>query len=126
MNVAIATAGERVAPCFAGAELWIVGPDRGIDEHRTIHTAGRDPLYWARELLRLDVGTLLCTGIDQFVWGALEGNGIRVVPEAAGAAGEVLARWRAGELRVPVTWQRPERPGPQRRARVQGRFRGGR
>ena len=112
MNIAMTTEGGRVAPCFAGVELWIFGPGQQVGEHLTVHTAGREPLLWARDLLRRDVDTLLCAGIDVFVWGVLRGNGIRVVPEAAGPAKEVLARWRAGTLRAPSTWPYPGQRRP--------------
>ncbi len=104
MNVAVTVENGRVAPCFAGVELWIIGPQQNPAGRLTIPTAGREPLFWVRDLARHDVDTLLCAGIDVFAWGAFRGNGIRVVPEAVGSVQEVLDRWRAGRLKAASTW----------------------
>ena len=125
MNIAMTTENGRVAPCFAGVELWIVEPNQGVGVHRIIHTAGRDPSHWARELVRQDVGVLLCAGIDIFVWGGLLGNGVEVVPDAIGTADDVLARWRAGLLITPPIWPPPVRQHSRRRDQTRRRFHGG-
>ena len=125
MNVALTSERGRVAPCFAGVELWIVEANQAVGEHRVIRTAGRDPSHWAQEFVRLDVGVLLCAGIDMFAWGVLRGNGIEVVPEAVGAVDEVLAQWRAGTLNAPPTWPFPVRRHSGHSARTRRRFHGG-
>ena len=125
MNVVLTTKNGRIAPCFTGVELWIIGPGQSAGECRVIYTAGRDPVLWARDLVRADVSTLLCTGIDMFVSGSIRGNGIQVITEAIGTVDEVLNRWRAGELKTqPIYPQRDRRyRGPQVGRNT--RFRGG-
>lgn len=125
MNTGLVTQNHRMAPCYPGADLWVVGADSELDEARCVSTSGWHPLAWGRELLRLDVTELLCVGIDRFLWGALNGYGIRVVPNAIGTAQDVLELWRRGELQVPAMWV----PGSGRRQRGRGRgrrHRGGR
>jgi hypothetical protein len=106
MNVALATDSGRVAPCFAGVELWIVNPSQSAGARLTVSTVGLDPSLWARELVRRDVGVLLCAGIDMFAWGVLRGNGIHVVPEAVGTVDEVMVKWHAGTLSPLPLWPR--------------------
>lgn len=127
MNVGLTTSHNRMAPCFPGAELWILGPDQQIGQHQVVPTVGWHPLAWGQELMRWDVSMLLCAGIDQFLWGALQGYGIQVIPNAMGDPNEVFSQWRAGRLAVPPMW--PMYPGMYGRGRGRGRgrrFRGGR
>lgn len=87
-----------MAPCFPGAELWVVEADGDVGVHHTVETDGWSVGSWTNELMRRDVTVLLCSGIDRFLWGALNGYGITVVADALGEPFEVLKRWREGGL----------------------------
>ena len=126
MNVALTTSHGRLAPCFPGAALHVVAPNREWSDSSVVSTDGWDPLVWGRELLRRDVSVLLCSGMFPFLWGVLQGYGIRVVPNASGSAADVLQAWRSGDLTVPEAW--PCEPGVRccRGRWGRRRFRGGR
>ena len=112
MNTALTISHGRMAPCFAGVEIWIVS--NNIPEHAAGHaildgakiilTYGWHPLGWGRELMRCDVGLLLCSGIDQSTWSSVQGHGIQVIPNAIGDALSVLNAWRSGRLSPPRLW----------------------
>ena len=129
MNVALTTSHGRMAPCFPGVELRVVGPQSTPEEAEVTVTRAWHPLVWGRELMRRDVNTLLCAGIDQVVWAGIRGYGIQVIPNAMGDPGHVLKQWLTGHLAVPQPGSAfPEMRGPGRR-RGGGcgrRFRGGR
>ena len=93
-----------MCPCFSGVDLWILDQGEDMGRHQLVTTAVWAPLAWGRQLMRRDVVILFCAGIDQFLYGALRGCGIGVVPNAAGTPSEVLKKWQRGELRVPSTW----------------------
>ena len=120
------TTRERMAPCLPGAELWILDENDEVRVHKTVTTAGWHALAWGGELMRRDVGILLCSGIDQFLWGALQGYGIQVIPNAMGMPNKALEQWRSGELTALQMW--PPYPPLYGRGRCgKGRrFRGGR
>lgn len=101
MNVALTVEDGRVAPCFAGVELWIIGPNQRIEDRETVKTTESHPLSWARELVRRDIGVFFCSGIDMFAWGFLKGNGVQIVPECFGTVESVLEAWRNGSLMIP-------------------------
>jgi hypothetical protein len=129
MNVALTTSHERMAPCFSGVELRVVGPQSDLETAKVVVTRAWHPLVWGRELMRRDVNTLLCAGIDQVVWAGIRGYGIQVIPNTLGDPAEVLNQWSAGRLAVPQTW--PMLPGMPDPDRGKGggrrrRFRGGR
>ena len=154
MKVALATSHRRMASCFAGVELRIVGenalpqapaasqgkqaggPQAGgqadLDVAAVVSTRGWHPLAWGRELMRRDVALLLCAGIDHGTWAAIQGHGIQVIPGAMGDPGTALAAWRSGHLRPPQVW--PAYPagfdglnaGGSGGGRRRRRFRGGR
>jgi hypothetical protein len=150
MRAALVVSHGRMAPCFAGVDLQIVGDNvppqvsgqaapqasqaggqADLDGAEVLSTHGWHPLGWGRELMRHDVGLLLCAGIASGTWAAIQGHGIEVIPNAMGDADTVLAAWRGGHLTPPRLW--PAYPsgfnpfavrgfgGSQR-----GRFRGGR
>lgn len=124
MNVAAASAEGRVAPCLSGVDLLVeqaCGAEPGGRE--IISTAGWGLVEWSHELLRRDVSVLLCSGIDQFLHGVLQGYGIAVIPHVAGQTDAVLRRWRSGAIRPAAPEDRGRKAGV-RRART--RFRGGR
>jgi len=79
--------------------------------------------------MRRDVTLLLCAGVDQATWAALQGHGIQVIPNAIGDPGAVFSTWRNGRLNPPPVW--PDDPVGLGAARGFGtgrrrRFRGGR
>ncbi len=112
MKAAAAISHGRVAPCFAGVEIWIVeqpsassAPDHSErSEVEVISTHGWHPLGWGRELMRHDVGLLLCAGIEPGTWAAVRGHGIEVIPHAMGDVASVLEAWRKGMLSPPSLW----------------------
>lgn len=94
----------------------------GVGERSEEITAGWGVLEWGRELVRRDVGLLFCSGIDHFLWGALKGNGIDVIPDAVGEPEQVLKLWHGGVLAASAEWPHHARGGC-RRERLRGRFR---
>ncbi|AKJ63408.1 hypothetical protein [Kiritimatiella glycovorans] len=117
-----------MAPCFAGTRLLVVDTGASPDAGAEVSTRGWHPLAWGRELMRRDVGTLLCAGIDPATWSAIRGHGIDVVPHAAGTPEGVLEAWRTGALHPAEPWPEPVFGGRRGRGRGGGRrrrFRGG-
>jgi hypothetical protein len=112
MKVALAISHGRVAPCFAGVPLCVVDDDAStkgdaradLRDAEAVATEGWHPLAWGRELMRRDVGLLLCAGIAPGTWAATQGHGIKVIPDAMGEADAVLAAWRSGHLTPPQMW----------------------
>ncbi len=112
MKAALAVSHGRMAACFAGVDLRIVGDNAptqaggqaDLDGAEVLSTHGWHPLAWGRELVRRDVGLLLCAAIDQSTWASVRGHGIQVIPNAMGEAGSVLADWRSGHLSPPRVW----------------------
>jgi predicted Fe-Mo cluster-binding NifX family protein len=76
--------------------------------------------------MRRDVTILLCAGVDQFLWGVLQGHGIEVVPDAIGSADDVIEQWRSGKLTVPQMWPRQMNDGCGKGLRRRKGRRGGR
>ena len=143
MKAALTTSHGRMAPCFAGVELRILGEYGGVPSRPGAETAGQaglagaqvvsthgwHPLCWGRELWRRDVALLLCAGIDQGTWAAIRGHGIEVIPNAIGDPETVFAAWHGGRLNPPRLW--PAYPvglgrAPRFREGRRRRFRGGR
>lgn len=128
MNLALATSHDRMAPCFAGVELWILDENAELNQALRLSTHGWHPLAWGRELMRRDVGLLVCAGVNLQTWAGIQGHGIDVIPDAIGDPGTVLEAWRNRQLQPPPTWPAcggaPRRAG--RRGGRQHRFRGGR
>jgi len=118
MKVALATSHGRMAPCFAGVELRIVaehtalqsrdggktGGQADLVDADVLSTHGWHPLAWGRELMRRDVGLLLCAGIDQGTWAAIQGHGIQVIPNAIGDTQAAFGAWHSGRLSLPRVW----------------------
>ena len=103
MNVALTISHGRMAPCFSGVELRVIESQGDPEQAEDIVTQAWHPLVWGRELMRRDVNTLLCAGIEQGVWAGIRGYGIEVIPNAMGNPGEVLNQWLNGRLVVPQT-----------------------
>jgi len=93
MNVALTTSHGRMAPCFSGVELRVVGPGSDPQAAEIVATRVWHPLVWGRELMCRDVNTLLCAGIDQVVWAGIRGYGIEVIPNVMGDMQQVLRQW---------------------------------
>lgn len=104
MKVALTTGQGRMAPCFAGADLRLVEEGKGYREADVVATHGWHPLAWGHELMRRDVDMLLCDGIDQSVWGAVQGHGIQVIPTVSGDAEQIFEQWSQGKLITPPLW----------------------
>ena len=104
MKLALATSHGRMASCFGGVELRIVDDDVDLREARVLSTHGWHPLAWGRELMRRDVALLMCAGIDQATWAAVQGHGIQVIPNAIGEPATVFVAWRKGQLNPPQVW----------------------
>lgn len=117
MKVALSISHGRMAPCFAGVELWLIqanaitktGEPADLTDAEILSTHGWHPLVWGRELMRHDVGLLLCAGMAAGTWAAIQGHGIEVIPNAMGDVGTVLAAWRDGHLSPSRSW--PAYPG---------------
>jgi len=104
VKVALATSHDRMAPCFAGIELRVIDEGGGPDNWKVVATHGWHPLAWGRELMQRDVGLLLCAGIDQATWAAVQGHGIQVIPIAMGDPRAAFAAWSSGRLAPPALW----------------------
>ena len=89
---------NRMAPCFTGNELFVYDDSIDSSEHEVVDTAGWELRDWVTELLKRDVDQLLCSSIDQFLYGALLGNGIIVIPNVIGAIDEVKDKWQKGMI----------------------------
>ena len=129
MNVALTTSHGRMAPCFSGVDLRVIGAQSDLEAGEVVATRAWHPLVWGRELMRRDVNTLLCAGIDQVVWAGIRGYGIQVIPNAMGDPGQAWNQWLTGHLAVPQPrFVFPGMRGPGRgRGGGRGRrFRGGR
>lgn len=101
VNIGLTVSNGRMSPCFPGVDLWILGSGNDIEEKHVVNTRNWQALGWGQELMRRNVTTLLCAGVDRFCWGALQGYGIEVVPVAVGSPNQVLEQWRNGELTPP-------------------------
>lgn len=105
MKLAVTVNRGRVAPVFPGVDLRLIEEQDATSSSREDVMTSSWPLpAWSAQLMRRDVGVLLCAGIDSFVWGALQGHGIAVVPDAIGLPDEIIKQWRNGTLTVPQTW----------------------
>ena len=117
MRIAATCADGRIAPCFAGVDLVVEPEDDARGSGREVaSTAGWHLAAWGHELCRRDVRALLCSGIDRFLAGILQGYGIAVVMDVTGPVDEALAHWRSGALPAVLRARRCRRR----------RFRGGR
>jgi hypothetical protein len=101
MNVAATCADGRMASCLVGVQIIVEHPGEADQGRReTVSTAGWHLATWGHELLRRDVSVLLCSGIDQFLHGALHGYGIRVVPNVVGPVDTAIEQSRRGAFRI--------------------------
>lgn len=105
MKIALATRKGQLAPLFPGVEILIFKKQSAAAElEKRIQTSEWPPLAWGLNLMREDVNLLICSGLDHFVWGSLQGYGISVAPDAAGTVDEVLNLWYQGQLIIPEAW----------------------
>ncbi len=88
---------DRIAPVFdvGGRILLLAEGKNGPEEHVLLRS---EPLHRLEDLLRLDVGTLICGAISRPMQEALTAGGIRVVGFVAGDLGQVATAWKLGEL----------------------------
>jgi predicted Fe-Mo cluster-binding NifX family protein len=100
MKIGLTVLNGMMAPCFSGVDIWVATHE--IREDISVIKTNNWPLYsWTHELSKRDVNILLCSGIDQFLWGALNGYGIRVIANIAGNPEIVTEKWRSGTLQLP-------------------------
>lgn len=93
-----------MAPIFPGIVLQL-REEKDIHQVReSIHTDTWRQLSWGTQLMTRNINLLICAGIDQFLWGALRGTGIDVIPNATGTVNRAIGLWRVGLLRPPATW----------------------
>jgi predicted Fe-Mo cluster-binding NifX family protein len=114
MNIGLTVVSGRVSPCFRGVNLWILGDHAGLERKCVAETQDWGDLAWGQELMKRDVSVLICAGLNQFLWGALKGHGIDVVPNAVGEPDEVLGQWQRGALPSPSVWPPHGRNGCRR------------
>ncbi len=96
MKAGFITDSSRMAPCFAGNKLVVFDELSDSDKYEAIDTAGWTLRDWVTELNKRDIEQLLCAGVDQFLYGALLGNGIVVISNVIGAIDEVKEKWQKG------------------------------
>lgn len=115
MNIGLTVSRRRMSPCLPGVDLWILSGTAEVKEKQVVETEKWHSLAWGRELMQRNVNVLLCAGISRFLWGALRGDGIQVVPDAMGVPDEVAEQWQSGGLTVPRMWPPHVQGGHQRR-----------
>ncbi|MBE1424096.1 putative Fe-Mo cluster-binding NifX family protein [Desulfomicrobium macestii] len=88
---------DRIAPVFdVGGRILLLA--EGVRE-REEHVLSRgEPLHRAEDLLRLDVGTLICGAISRPMQEALVAGGIKVVGFVTGDLERVITAWERGDL----------------------------
>ncbi len=96
MKVGFIVSRNRVASCFAGNELLVYSNLLELDEHEVVSTSDWQLRDWVTELMKRDVGQLVCSGIDRFLNGTLRGNGVTVSCGIVGSIDVVIDRWRQG------------------------------
>lgn len=112
-----------MAPVFPSVELLVSDEAAdGFEGAEIIETGAWGHLAWGPELMRLDVGVLFCSGIDQFLCGALLGYGIEVVSDVVGMPDELIDKWRKGMLPAGNAW--PNASGCRGQNRCRRRARG--
>ncbi len=104
MNIGLTVSHGRISPCFPGVDLWILEAGKDIEQKQVIDTQNWHVLAWGQELMRRNVNVLLCSGVNRFLWGSLQGYGIEVIPNAVGLTNEVIKQWHNGTLTVPKIW----------------------
>lgn len=88
---------DRIAPVFdvGGRILVLSEGTREREEHVLLRD---EPLHRAEDLIRLDVGTLICGAISMPMQEALAAGGIKVVGFVAGDLELVIAAFEHGDL----------------------------
>ncbi|HUT35338.1 MAG TPA: NifB/NifX family molybdenum-iron cluster-binding protein [Planctomycetota bacterium] len=118
MKVAIPLFGSRVSPRFdSGAQLLVAEVEDGaVGAAEQVTDAAGNPLQRVAHLRELEVDTVICGAVTEFLLRHLAANGIRVFPWVFCEAGEALEALAHGEL--------PASPPPGAgRARGRGRRR---
>ncbi len=104
MNLAITVDQGRITSLYLGVHIMLVVIKNQTYECRIVNTDNWSKLSWGKKLLYYDVDLLICSGIEQFLYGVIKGYGINVIPYAIGSVLEVLEHWREGELQPPGLW----------------------
>jgi len=101
MKLAFSTNHNRMAPLFPGVTLLLVKSGLTNQMWHQVKTVGWQPAMWGKQLTYYDVDVLFCAGIEQFIYGAIRGFGIYVVPNSIGTADEVYKKWHSGSITAP-------------------------
>ena len=100
MKTAIPLHENRVSPRFDCTYRFLVVTTEGSDisDKETVVLHSINPLQRVKELVGLNIDTLICGAINEFTFRMLVGWGINVVPWVIGHADEVLDLFLKGEL----------------------------
>jgi predicted Fe-Mo cluster-binding NifX family protein len=88
---------DRIAPVFDVGGRILVLAEGGREREEHVLSRG-EPLHRAEDLLRLDVGTLICGAISRPMQEALVAGGIKVVGFVTGDLERVITAWERGDL----------------------------
>lgn len=100
MRIAIPVFGNRISPRFDFAPLFGLYDTEGekIIGSRNISCDGWGDVERATRLKELEVDTLICGGVPNYLLGILTNSGIKVVPWIAGTVDEALALFLQNRL----------------------------
>ncbi len=100
MRVAIPVFGKRISPRFDFAPYFglVDIKDKKIIENKTIYSEGWGNIDRVAKLKDLNVDTLICGGLPDYLLGILQNSGIRVIPWIAGNADEALSLFLRDQL----------------------------
>jgi hypothetical protein len=101
MKLAFSTDNNKLAPLLPGVTLLLVKSGSINLFWQQVKTIGWQPILWGKQLMYYDVDMLFCAGIDQFIYGAIRGFGIYVVPNCTGTSEEVFKKWQSGSIKTP-------------------------
>lgn len=110
MKLGLTVCGNRLSPYFQGVDLWIVNSEEGVSSRQVICTEQWLTFKWKDELMRRDVGVLVCSGIDHFMSGVLQGCGIEVISDMTGDPAAILKACMLGRSSM----MKMKLPGAQR------------
>ena len=94
---------DRIAPVFDVGGRILVLAEGGREREEHVLSRG-EPLHRAEDLLRLDVGTLICGAISRPMQEALVAGGIKVVGFVTGDLERVITAWERGDLDESFEW----------------------
>ena len=100
MKTAIPIHENRVSPRFDCTYRFLIVnvENNEITERETVVLHSINPMQRVKELVGLNIDTLICGAINEFTFRMLIGRGINVVPWVIGPADEVLDLFLKEEL----------------------------